>query len=34
MEERITSADKMNEDNFEKNIRPESITEYRSKRKS
>lgn len=28
MEERITSADKMNEDNFEKNIRPESITEY------
>lgn len=28
MEERITCADKMNEDNFEKNIRPESITEY------
>lgn len=28
MEERITSADKMSEDNFEKNIRPESINEY------
>ena len=28
MEERITSADKMSEDSFEKNIRPESINEY------
>lgn len=28
MEERITSADKMSEDSFEKSIRPESINEY------
>ena len=28
MDERLTTADKLKEDNFEKNIRPESIDDY------